>query len=288
MNFPLALIFSLLSVSGYGLTSLLLGKAAGRLGAFWTSFLVQLLGLALTLLFVPFFGLQLTPDAHLLPLAIFGASVVFVFTLYSKNLSIGPVSVVQSMLRLSNLLIFVLAVLFLHERITLIEIMSVLVMLVGVVLVSFDVRQLVRKRVQTLTRAMPTVLIQIVLQSVGVLFLGFGIRQFGGFSANVGGRLFTVPLFMFLSVTQWRKKPTMTLSSWKLILLITALDVVSYLFYTSAVQLYELSFTSMVQSTMPIVTAVLGFLFFGERLTRTQKLGIMIAVLGTMGLGSGR
>ena len=242
----------------------------------------------LTLLFVPFIGLRLTPDVRLLPLAIFGTGVFIVFTLYSKNLSIGPVSVVQSMLRLTNLLIFFLAVLFLHERITTVKIVSAMVMLMGVILVSFDVGLLLKKRIQTLTRAVPTILVQIVLQAVSVLFLGYGIREFGGFSANVGGRLFTVPLYLLFSMTRQRTKPSITLSSWKLILLITVIDVIAYILYTFAVQLHELSFASMIQSTMPVFTAIFGALFFGERLAPVQKLGIAVAVLGTMGLASGR
>ncbi len=287
VNFVWALVFSLISVIGYSVISIYIGKVAAKHGAFWTSFWIQVLGLPLTLLFAPFFGLRLTPDVQLLPLVIFGIGMSIVFLLYSKNLSIGPVSVVQSLLRLTNVLIFILAVVFLHERITLVKIMSSLIMISGSVLVSLDIGQLLRKRIRTLTKAAPTVLLQIVLQAIVVLLLGFGIRQFGGFSANVGGRLFLVPVYLLMSVTRWRARPAFTFSSWKLILFITVVDVVAFILYTSSVQLYELSFSSMIQSTLPVLTAILGALFFGERLNRMQKLGIAVAVFGTMGLASG-
>lgn len=288
MNIVYAFVFSLLAVIGYSIISIYIGKVAQKHGAFWTSFWIQVLGLPLTLLFVPFFGLQLAPDARLLPFVIFGIGMTFTFLLYSKNLSIGPVSVVLSMLRLSNLLIFFLAILFLHERVTVIKVVSGFVMIFGVLLVSFDIRELLKRRVQTLTRAAPTIFLQIILQAISVLFLGFGIKEFGGFSSNVGGRLFVVPMYLLLSLTRRKSKPGFTAASWRMLLFITVIDVVAFILYTSAVGLYELSFASMIQSTAPVFTAIIASIFFGERLTRTQKLGIMIAVLGTMGLGSGR
>lgn len=288
VNFLLALIFSLISVIGYSIISIYIGKVAQKHGAFWTAFWIQVLGLPLTLLFVPFFGLRLTPDARLLPFVIFGVGMSFTFLLYSKNLSIGPISVVQSMLRVSNLLIFFLAVLFLGERITMVKIASSIIMLVGAVFVSMDIKQLLRKRIQTLTRAVPTVLVQIVLQAVSVLFLGYGIHTFGGYSANVGGRLFVVPMYLLMSLTRRKSKPGFTAASWRLLLFIALVDVVAFILYTVSAEIYELSFTSMIQSMLPVFTAILGAFFFGERLSRMQKFGIAVAVVGTMGLASGR
>lgn len=284
MNFLLAFTFSILSVIGYSIISIYIGKVAKKFGAFWTSFWIQIPGLFLTMIFIPFFGFHLSWDKSLFPILLFGIGGVFNFILYSKCLSIGPVSVVQSVLRLSNLMTFILAILFLNDSINVYKIIGAVLLIIGVFMVSLDFGQLLHKKIKTLTRALPLTLIQIIISGTIYLFLGIAIKHFGGFSANVGVRLAQAPLFLLLSVTQRKPDQGLFRSAWKVLLFITFIDVISFILYTRSVQLYQVSLASMIQTTIPVFTAVFGALFFHEYLNSIQKLGIFITVVGSMSL----
>lgn len=281
MNFFAAFIISLLSAVGYSIISIFIGRVAKK-GAYWTSFWIQVLGLPLTLLFVPFFGVHLALNRYLFPLFIYGVGIFFAFILYSKVLSIGPVSVVQAILRLSSLITFILAVIFLGDTINIAKVVGAIFLIAGAILVSLDIKELLRKRVQTVTKALPLALLQATISGVVFVFLGAAIKHFDGFSANVGVRLIIFPLFLLSSFGRPKPPSGFFRTSWKILLFVTVGDVISFILYTYAIQLYEVSLASLMQSTFPMITAILGALFFQERLTRVQKIGILVTVLGSM------
>jgi len=285
MNLLIAAIASLISVLGYSLISIYIGRVGQKYGAFWTGFWIQILGLPLTLLFLPIFGLKLSWGIYLLPIAIFGIFMSFVFILYCKVLSIGPVSIVQAISKLGVLITFLLAIIFFHETVTLFRILGGILIIAGAIMVSVDVKSLANKKIKLLTKAVPLALLQAVASGILFVILGIGVKYFDGFSTSVGTRLFTVPTFIFISLTQTSSKKLHIGSSWKILFFIAFLDVVSFILYNLSVQTYQISFASIMQGTIPVATAIISYLFFKERLSLSQRVGILIAVLGAISLG---
>lgn len=285
MDFWLAAIFSLTSVIFYSLISIYIGSVTKKFGSFWTSFWIQIIALPLTLLFLPFFGLNLAFNIYLLPIAIFGVGISFSFILYCKTLSIGPPAVVQSILRTGNLVTFLLAVIFLNESITFLKVIGSIIVIIGAVMVSLDIGQLLGKKIKLLTQAVPLTIFQAILSAILFVILGIGTKHFDGFSSSVGTRLFIIPTFLLMSLTQARPNTPFLKISWKILFFIAFGDVIAFILYNMSVKAYEVSFAAIMQSTIPVFTAIISYLFFKEKLGIYQKLGIVITVMGAMILG---
>ena len=281
----MAAILSIISVVGYSLISIYIGKVSQKYGAFWTGFWIQVIGLPLTLLFLPLFGLNLSFNIYLLPIAIFGIVMAFVFILYCRNLSIGPPAIVQSILRIGTLITFLLAIFFLNEAITPLKMTGGLLIIFGAIMVSFDIKKLLNKKFEILTKAVPLTILQAILGGVIFVLLGIATKHFDGFSVSVGSRLFIVPAFLLISLTQAKPKNPITKTSWKILFFIAFIDVIAFILYNMSVKIYEVSFAAIMQGTIPVVTAIISFLFFKERLRFSQKLGILITVIGVISLG---
>lgn len=155
MNLLSAFVFSLVSVVGYSLISIYIGQVTKKYGAFWVSFWIQVLGLLVTLAFIPFFGFSLPINKYFISLIIYSFGITIAFILYAKNLSVGPPSVVQAILRVSNIITFILAIVFFKESLSLYKILGSLVMICGVIMVSLDISSIIKKKVKFSTKALP-------------------------------------------------------------------------------------------------------------------------------------
>ena len=287
MNYLAGSILSLFSVLGYSIISIYIGRTARKLGAFWTGLSIQVLDLPLNLLLLPFFPFKFSFDKYLLAIAIFGISVPLTYTLYSKSLSIGPASVVAAILRIGNLITFILAIFFLQEKITLFKILGGLLVILGVIVVSLHLGELLKRKVKLLTLATPLVLLQAVISGVMSILLGLGSKEFNGFSAALLTRFFIVPSYLLLSLTRKKPRGNLFVKSWRVLLFIAAVDVAAFILYNQAVYVSEISFITITQSTVPVATAIIAALLFRERLDLFQKFGILLVVIGTMILNLG-
>ncbi|MBI2327620.1 DMT family transporter [Candidatus Curtissbacteria bacterium] len=281
-----ALALATASVIGYSLISIYIGRVAKRLGAFWTSFAIQTTGLPLNALLIPFFGLNLSLNIYLAAIATFGIVVSFNFILYSKVLSIGPPSVVQAIIRIGNIITFLLAVIFLNEKITLLKLSGGATVIIGAIFASLDIEKLLKKNIKTLTAAVPLSLLQAAIGGINFFILSLGTKHFDGFSASLGVRFFVVSIYLPLALFMPKSKIAIT-NFWKVFLFIAAGDVLSFIAYNKAIEIYEVSFVTVIFSTIPAATAVISALLFKEKLKFFQKLGILLVVLGTIGLSLG-
>lgn len=282
MNFWLAFLYSFISTAGFSLVGIYLGKVTQKIGAFWTTFWMQVVGLIMTLLLAPFFGIQLSATIFLLYLAVFGVGAVFLLILYSKALSIGPPAVVQAIGRIGNVITVLLAVLLLGETFSAGKIIGSFILLCGVILVSLDMEQLMKKHVSLLTKAVPIALLQSVVGGVLFFILGIATKQFDGFSASIGTRLFCVPVYLLLAIPQTKPTGPALRSVWKPLLFIAGADVVAYIMFNTSVQIYQVSFAAMMQSLSPVMTALFSWLLFREHLHRSQIIGVVLATVGTI------
>ncbi len=281
MNFTLAFILSLISAVGYSIISIFIGRVAKKNGSYWTSFWIQVLGLPLTALFIPFFGVNLSFNIYFLPIIVFSIGIFFTFIIYTKSLSIGPVPVVQAVLRLGSFITFILAILFLGETVNLTKIVAGILIILGVILVSFDLKILFKKKIKTLTKAIPYALLQAFINGIIFTLLAISIKHFDGFSANLAVRLIVVPLFLASSFTVRKPNKNFFKSSWRILLFIAAVDAVAFILFTVSIKLYQVSLVAMTQSTFPVITAILCAAFLHEHLIRSQKVGIVITFTGS-------
>lgn len=281
MNFQLAFILSLTSAIAYSMISILMGKVAKVNGSYWTSFWIQVFGLAVTALFIPFFGLNLTFDMYLLPILVFSIGIFFTFIIYMKCLSIGPIPVVQSILRIGSLITFVIAIFFLGETVNTAKVIGAILVILGVILVSINIAAAIKKQLK-MTKALPLALLQASINGVIFIFLTIAIKHYDGFSANIATRSMVVPLFLLSATVMKKPDSNFFKNSWKILLLIAFVDSVAFILFTLSIKLYQVSLVAIMQSTFPVITAIILTTFFKEKLTMSQKAGIIITFFGSI------
>jgi drug/metabolite transporter (DMT)-like permease len=162
--------FGLATALGYGTSDFIAKRTADRVGFVETLWYLEALGTPiLVVLAVILEGVRSPPlDPLLLLIGLSGVNVVASFFLY-RAFEFGTLSVVSPLASGYPSLIVILAVVLLHERLTVADGVGIVLTLVGVVLIS-------RVTIGEVSRARDS---RVGLLSAGVAFLGYGVFYFG-------------------------------------------------------------------------------------------------------------
>lgn len=280
--FPLSI--SIIVMVFWGIVGILVAKISRAVGAVVGAFLIQFIGLLMTIIIWPvFFSAPSAINWYaFVTLGILGGGV---YALYLKLLRTGKVSIVVPILSAWALVTSALGLIFLHESINLLKILSVLAVVAGIIILS-------AKWSETRKQAVSFFRPQIVLALLAVLGWGFYFfflspisKQTGWFLTTLLTRVFvTLTLFVLLLPQLKKKVGIFSKIPWKILLSAALFDVFAFTSFNLAISKYEVSFVSIIASASPLVTVILAATVLKERLNNVQKIGVALVIGGIIGL----
>ncbi len=200
---------------------------------------------------------------------------------FYKALSLGTMSVVSPIAACSALVPFVLS-LATGERPATIAVCGAILALTGAVLASVEER-----RSSSPERAQAVLLAVATAFALGlfVYFLGLGSREGDALSTLVGARVGSLTVLMALAVVS-RASLRLPVGSIPAVAAVGVADVSANALFAFASTHGLLALVSVLGSLYPVVTLLLAHVFLHERLTRTQQVGVGVALAGVVAIAA--
>jgi drug/metabolite transporter (DMT)-like permease len=201
---------------------------------------------------------------------------------FYRALALGTMSVVSPLVACGAVVPFAIAIAT-GERPSALALCGAVAALGGAVLASVEER-----RAESRDRARAVVLAIVAAGALGlfVYFLGLGSRDGDALSTLVGARVGSLS-FLLVAALALRAPVAIARASLPAVAAVGLADVTANALFAFASRHGLLALVSVLGSLYPIVTVLLAHVVLGERLTRSQQLGIGVALAGVAAIAGG-
>ncbi len=282
------MIFGLFAALGWGLADFFGALSGRRIGAISAVMAGQLLS-ALFMTAVLFAtGESIQPlGADIWLVVLNGAVAALAYTTHYKALELGPVAVVSPIGAGYALVGVVLAMLILGERPTGLALIGAAVAVVGVALVSTDLKKL-RQGIENRLPGLPWAVVAAISFGVAGFLLGWISDRAGWIPGLWGSRVSQVVFYLPLFVVFRRELSRVRLGFglW-IALLAGAGDILGVVMFSVGSERGLNSIVLAASAVFPLIAVTLSVIVFKERLVANQLVGVVLVVGGLLLLGLG-
>ncbi|MEX0991004.1 MAG: DMT family transporter [Actinomycetota bacterium] len=284
------MIYGLGAALGWGLADVTAAVSGRRIGSLRTVVIAQLASLVVlgvvVAIFRPPMGASSTQIAILLVGGVLGAGAYL--SLY-KGLALGPVALVSPIVAAYAAITIVLAVVFLHERLTGLALLGTVLALVGVVLTATDPRALRRGGSLLGGGGIPWGISAMLLFGVATFVLGRVSQDIGWAAPTVYSRIGDVAVIVLVGVVLRRRMRGRRLGAQDLTLafFVGMTDILGVISYARGAELGYISIVTAASVAFIVIPVVAGFVMFRERPAPSQIAGIVVVAGGLVALGMG-
>jgi drug/metabolite transporter (DMT)-like permease len=278
-------IYGLGAALGWGVADFGAALSSRRIGPFRTVVITQLSGLAAIAIVAILVRPEWTGSATELWLLVAnGAIVAAAYAIHYRALELGPIALVSPLTAGYALVPIMMATLLLDESLTAALVAGAALTIVGVVLITFDPRDLGDVGAKRRT-GVPYAFASMLLFGLATFVLGRGAQEVGWLPAVGLGRLFTVAaLVPFVAIGLGRSNARTRGVVWAAVL-VGIVDMVGIVSFSRGAELGLISLVAAVSATFPLIPFVGGIAVLGERPARSQGLGVLLVVAGLVVLG---
>jgi uncharacterized membrane protein len=281
-------IYGLVAALGFGLADFEGAIAGRRIGSLWTVILGQTLSaIVMTVVFIA----TGTSGSVLMPflgfVALNGICAAAAYQTHYRALELGPVAVVSPIGSAYAVIGVLLAVVFLGERPGTLALVGTVVTVIGVALVSTDLRQF-RAGLHQVARGVPWALVSTVAFGVAGFLLGYLSQQAGWVAGLWASRTAQVICYIPLAIVARKQLPKIRDRRGLSFALVAAIaDIVGVIGLSVGSERGFVSITLAASAIFPLVAVVLSLLILHERLVPNQIAGIGLVITGLLMLGFG-
>lgn len=282
------MIFGLAAAVGWGLADFFGALSGRRIGAIGAVISGQLLSAVFMTALLIVTGESLEPlRSNIWLLVLNGAVAAFAYTTHYKALELGPVAVVSPIGAAYAVVGVALAMLVLGERPSALALTGAGIAVVGVALVSTDLKKL-RQGIQNHVPGLPWAVAAAIGFGVAGFLLGWISDRAGWIPGLWGSRVaqiaFYLPLVVVFRRELSRLRPGFGL--W-VALLAGAADLLGVVTFSAGSERGLNSIVLAASAVFPLIAVTLSVVVFKERIVANQVVGIALTVGGLLLLGLG-
>lgn len=276
------IIYALLAALFSGLTSVFAKSGINSKNSLISTY-VRTLVITLFLFIVvtlrnDFNYLYLLDKKTIIFLVLSGISNTLLWICYFKALDLGTVSKVTPIDKTSIILTLILSSIFLHEKITIIKVLSIIFILTGTLLTikredkdSKDNKWILYAFLTAIFTSTTTVISKIGIENTNTCLTTF---------------LRTIIVLILLTIinlfkNKFKDIKNLNKRNYMFIILSGISTSLSWLFYFTSLSLGEASIVFPIEKLSLVVSIVTSTIFLKEKLNKKQILGIIIIVIGT-------
>lgn len=276
----LTIIFAFISFLGWGTGDIFTTFATRKIGSYNTSFYGYFFGLLLASFLIPFVnGWQNFSFSMILFTIILSIIQILAFFAYNEGLKIGNSSLIGTIAGAFTSLVVILSLIFLNEHLTFLEIISIIVIFVGLFLSSIHISDL-RKRKSIMNRGVVLALLAMIGWAIYFTFIKIPIKEAGYFwptyvTSIVGS------LFFLLSGPKRLKMPKIGIrSGFPAVFMASALLTIGSFSFNFAISKGLSSIVAPIAGAYPALFALLAYFIFKDPIRNQQKLGMVVTLVG--------
>jgi uncharacterized membrane protein len=281
-------IFGLIAAIGWGLTDFFGAMAGRRVGSIATVVVGQAMSWTFITAVLVIGGTSIQPLHAIVWLVILNG--IFTATSYFTHfraLELGPVAVVSPVGAAYAVVGVILAIIFIHEHPSLIELIGAAVTISGVMLVSTDLRAL-RAGIKGHAPGLPWALVSMVGFGVAAFLLATASRHAGWVAGMWGSRM--AQLICYLPLVALRPKELLRYRGAGGAAIAFAMaagfsDILGVAVFSYGSERSSVSLVLAASAVFPLIAVALSYVYLKERLVPNQYLGILLVVAGLVLLG---
>lgn len=276
-----AILFALVSYVGWGTGDIFGAVASRKIGAYSTSFWVFLIGFILFSLYLPFELTnitKLTPQLFLISLLLgvlyTGGNVTF-----NEALRVSNASLVGTIAASFTAVTVVLSLIFFRESITAPQAIAIVIIFLGVLFSTLNLQEL-RSRSALKDPGIIYALISMIAWGVYFTFVKLLVHQIGWFLPTYIAFMLFPLIYVYMRVRKIPLEKLTTKGSLGPIVACTILLRGGDFSFNYAIGQGLTSIVAPIAGAYPTLFALLGFTVFKDPITRQQKIGIFVTLLG--------
>ena len=279
----IGLIYAITSAFMFGISNVIAKKSLQNVNMFQLMTIrsfFTLLTLIPFLFFTNFILPSLIDGIMIILIGVIGAVAYYLFV---KAFSITDISVVSALTRTSVLITVLLSIIFLGESLQLLHYIAMLIVLLGIFLITADLKSLDPEKLLHEKKAMMYIAFCIILWGFMYFLLKYSVNSVGAiytaFYLELFVFLFLLPIFFKHSsdIFQGIKKNNLFI-----LFLIGSFTALGTLFYSYAISMIYVSIAVIIINVSPLITAVFARMFIDEKLTKKKLLGIVLTIIGVI------
>lgn len=279
------ILFSLIAFVGWGTADVLGGLVSRKIGGYSSAVWSYILSIVIASFYVPF-ALQelnnITSTTVVWLLILTPIGIIPLISLY-EGIKVGSASLVGTIAGAFGGLVVILSVMFLGERISFYQTISILTIIVGLLLSSLDLKSFKIKQLLS-DKGIPYALTAFIIWGIYFTFVKIPIKNIGWFwPAYLSWWGFPL-VFVFMKLKKIKLLfPKSKNQIW--LMLTNALLLTAALFaFNFALANGLTAVVAPIASSYPVLFAVLAYFVFKDRLSKQQIVGVVITLLGIVTL----
>lgn len=289
-----SIIFAFGAMLFWGIGDFLIQKTVRKIGEFETLIWINLIGgLGLLPFVIKDFKL-ITSWENLLALIILGIIDFFFGITLLKAYEDGKLSVVEIIMTIELPFTVLLGVFFLKEQLSFLQVILILIIFSGIFFISKSPKDLFEKlknffigRHNLLEKGAKLAMVAAVISAFYNFMVAVNSR---GVSAIMAIWFPWVLSFFFLLLYVGRKKGFKNLlaksAEWKKTILVTGIiDTAAWVCFAFALSKQELSVTTAITESYPVIAMFLGIKYNQEKISGYQYCGALLALAGSVAIG---
>lgn len=280
----MGIIFGLLSMFGWGISDFLAAKSSRKIGYLLTYFWTQLIAFLIALIYfwIKFPTLNISNIPQYLIFLLPAGLLFLVGTLaFYKGLTEGQVSLVSPIGASWAMITVVLSVIFFKEILQTNQIIAVILIISGIVLVSLNLKEILRIKKLALFGGIKEGLIAMLAWGISLFLLVPASKALGWFLPVLALKFFGLLfLVFFIMFSKKSLKIDFQTSLLTLLFFIGFLDMVAFFGYSFGVEGVYASIIAPIAASFPLVTVMLARIFLKEKIIFNQALGIAGVIAG--------
>lgn len=278
-------IFSgLLSMLGWGISDFLAAKSSRKVGYLITYFWTQLFAFSIALIYL-LIKLPTLSISNILQFLVFLLPAGFLYMVgtlsFYKGFTKGQVSLVSPIGASWAMITVILSIIFLKEVLKTNQIVAIILIIFGVILVSVNLKELLRIKKFALLGGIKEGLIAMLAWGISLFLIVLPSKTFGWFLPVFALKFFGI-LFIVIYATLIKQplKIKFQLSLLALFFLIGFSDMIAFFGYSFGVEGEYASIIAPVAASFPLVTIILARIFLKERIVLNQAFGVAGIIVG--------
>lgn len=280
----MGILSGLLSMFGWGTSDFLAAKSSRRIGYLLTYFWTQLIALFIALIYF-WIKLPTLNINNMLQYLIFLVPAGFLFLVgtlaFYKGFTKGQVSLVSPVGASWAIITVILSIIFLKEVLQINQIAAIILIILGIILVSINIEELLKIKRFALVGGIKEGLIAMFAWGISLFLIVPASKALGWLLPVVALKFFGL---LFLVIFTTLKKQSLRIdfrfSLLTLLFFIGFLDMVAFFGYSFGVEGEYVSIIAPVAASFPLVTVILARIFLKEKIVFNQALGIAGVIAG--------
>jgi len=280
MSVSLGILFGIIAMIGWGFSDFFAAMAARKTSVIKTLVWSQIVGtLMLILAFLLFFKFPDISFNYLMLILISAFLNIIALLAFYKGMQIGNVSVISPISSAYAAITVILSLIFLNEKLNGLQTVGVSLAILGTILVSFKLHDLMKLKLKSVVSGVRYGLIAMLGWGIAFVFVGILVENLGWFFPPL--LIKTAGIFYILAYAGTAKKSiSFPKNAALLVALIGILETVGFLAIGAGMSFEQTSIVVPISSTYALMTVILAQIFFKEAIGLNQKIGIAAVLLG--------